>query len=797
MKPNRRAIAWMAGLLALGISWGVSGVSVAQEAAQGIPSVQAVTLTDTEVIVGLDRPIEGAAIGSFFLSDPERLVVDIADAGLGEDPVDISGKSLAVSRVTTEEMEDKGGALLRVTFYLSGPVEQKLQVESDRVRITLRPASSAADPLMEALAASTPSSGTPTAGVTPGYTESGRPLSGPRLSVDAPPTVASLDFENLEDVTRIVIGTNKAFAFEPSQPESNLIVVDLPGATLAPSLERPLDASQFISPVRSVRAWKTSTGTRVSINLRRSTDYTARRVNESLIYVDVKVPDEMKAERDTARQGFTAAAPSTSGTTDGSIRSAYQQELLIGSSGRTVNPQNVFGQGSGVMDPSSAMGMAAGFMFDTYSATDLPYTGQRINVDLVNADIHSVFRLISSVSKLNIVAGDDVTGRVTVRLENVPWDQAFAAVLQAKGLGSQRFGNIVRIAPIETIKEEQQTALEAKRAADDLEDLQVLVLPLNYSQASELETQVRSMLTKRGTLQIDSRSNQLIIQDTQESLAKLRELARQLDKQTPQVLIEARVVEATSKFSRGLGIQWGGDFDASAATGASTGLFFPNSISASGGVDDLTTGKAMFYEKGQENVMVDLGSPVAGGGSIALHLGSMTGLLDLDTRLTAAEYEGWGKIVSSPKVVTLDNREATIKQGARIPYMTTSAAGTQVQFVQAALELNVTPHITSDNRVFLTVQITNDRPDFGAAVNGQPAIQIKEAKTALLVNNGETTVIGGVFATSEAESFGRIPFLSKIPLLGYLFKNSSFVSDRNELLVFITPRIISLPTTGK
>ena len=252
---------------------------------------------------------------------------------------------------------------------------------------------------------------------------------------------------------------------------------------------------------------------------------------------------------------------------------------------------------------------------DTSSASDTPYTGRRINLDFVNADIHSIFRLISSVSRLNIIASDDVKGTVTVRMEDVPWDLAFAAVLQAKGLGSQRFGNVVRVAPIETIKSEQQSALEAKRAKEELTELQLLVIPLNYAQASEISAQVSKLLGKRGSIQIDSRGNQLILQDTEDRLAQIRELVRHLDKQTPQVLIEARIVEATASFDRSLGIQWGGELDASTSTGYSTGLFFPNSVGVSGGVsqdsDDI------FYSRGQDNLIVDAGAS-ASTGSMAI-----------------------------------------------------------------------------------------------------------------------------------------------------------------------------------
>ena len=429
-------------------------------------------------------------------------------------------------------------------------------------------------------------------------------------------------------------------------------------------------------------------------------------------------------------------------------------------------------------------------MYDTGSASNQKYTGKRISLDFVNADIHSIFRLISHVSNLNIVTGDDVSGRVTVRLQNVPWDQALAAVLQAKGLGSQKFGNIIRVAPIETIKSEQQSAVEAKRAQEELTELQLLVLPLNYAQASDLQEQVAELLSSRGTLQVDTRGNQLIIKETEKRLAQIRELVRHLDKETPQVLIEARVVEASSNFTQMMGIQWGAELQANASTGYSTGLLFPNSIGIGGAIARDALGSEQFYSPGAEALIVDMG-PEASTSGISFALGSIPGLIDLDARLSAMESDGYGKVVSEPRISTLDNQMARISQGARIPYLSTSSGGTQVQFTEAALEMTVTPHITSDDQIFLDLNISNNRPDFSNLVQGQPSIQIKEAQTNVLVANGDTTVIGGVFSTETATSIDRVPGFYKIPVLGKLFQNSSENVVRNEMIVFITPQIVT------
>jgi len=764
----------LAGMLLLGAMAIPFGESLAQQ----VPSVLGLEIVPgetTTAVIKLSASVEGAAIGSFLLSDPERLVVEIPEAVLASEELELAGLDDLITRVETETLEDEAGSLLRISLYLARPADHLLSTEGSRISISFSERQGAEGESYDS-------------GWTASTSDVTRKLSGPHLPAHSPPTVSTLDFQSEETFSRVIIGLNADSDYSVSKPEPRLVVVDLPNANLAASLERPLDASHFISPVRMVRAYRTREGTRVAINLRRNTGYEIKKGAGHLLYVDVEVPSDMQADRELARQGFTSAAPSTP-SGDGVLRGAHQEELLIGATGRTVKPNDVFGTGGGANDPAALFGMSAGFMFDSASASSMPFSGQRINLDLVNADIHSVFRLISHVSKLNIVSGDDVSGRITVRLENVPWDQAFGAILQAKGLGSQRFGNIVRIAPIETIKSEQQAALEAKLSAEKLEDLQVYVVPLNFAQATDLKAQIEAVLSERGKLEIDKRSNQLIIQDVEKVLASVRELIRKLDQQNPQVLIESRIVEASSSFSRGLGIQWGSELNASASTGYSTGAFFPSNIGVSGGLS--TNGASQWYSAGQDNVLADLGSPLGETSALTMHMGSIPGLIDLDVRLGAMESEGWGKVISAPRIVTLDNQEASIKQGTKLPYLSTSAGGTQVKFVDAALKLNVTPHITSEDEIFIVVDLTNNRADFSKTVQGQPAIQIKEASTGLLVDDGETSVIGGVFATENAESFDRVPLLSKIPLIGYLFKNSGQSVTRNELLVFITPRILS------
>jgi type IV pilus assembly protein PilQ len=757
-------------------------------AAPGLAEDRAVQSIDVragateQIVIQLNGEAEGSAVSFFQLPNPPQVVIDIADTSVSEDILDTVASGDHVDRVELETLADPEGPMSRIRVYLKHDAEADVKTEGKVVTVTLKAAAapslaSRQDPVQQALSGSASSGG---GAAVPEI------LSGPN-QLPQGPSLATLDFKNLDSISRVIITTNETIQYTASQPQQNLIVLDFKDAFVPQSLERPMDTSEFISPVRLVRAYKTSTGARVAISLRANTDYKVTTAGDKQIHVDVTVPSQMIADRQIAAQGFSSVSPSSGDT--GRIENAYQSEQFINSAGRSVDPNSVFGTGAGANDPSSLLGFASGFLYDSMSAQSLPYSGQRVSMDFVAADIHSIFRLISDVARLNIIASDEVQGTVTVKLDDVPWDQALAAVLQSKGLGSQRFGNIIRVAPIESIKSEQQTALAAKQAKEQLEEPDLLILPLNYAQAADVVPEVQSLVSSRGSVQVDTRGNQLILKETAQRLAQIRELVRHLDKQTPQVTIEARVVEASSGFTRSLGIQWGASVDASAATGSATGWSFPNDIGVSGGRS--LTGTSAFFVPGAESLLVDLGSQAGDVGSMAISLGSISGVLDLDARLSALEADGFGKVISSPKITTIDNKQATISQGTQIPFLSTSSTGTSVQFVTAALELAVTPHITNDDRILMIIAVSNNRADFGLLVNGQPAIQIKRANTELLVQNGDTTVLGGVFATDESWSQTRIPGFWRIPLLGYLFRNSAQVINRNELLVFITPHIVT------
>ncbi|MFT4980115.1 MAG: type IV pilus assembly protein PilQ, partial [Myxococcota bacterium] len=455
MREHSLTVARLPLMGALALALAFSGPALADDlqlrAIQVAPSQSA---QQAELVLTLSAASSGSAVSAFTMQNPDRLIIDIADAEVAADVADdVAGGGL-ITDISLETIDDGDGVVARVVVSLSGPVEQQITSSGAEVRVRLiRTFTDSEDPL-----ATSPSETTGSdifVATDPGED---RPLSGPE-ELGGSVALTSLDFDKGDTTDRLIIGVRGTTAYTDTRPRSSTLIIDVPGAFVPQSLTRPIDTSNFISPVRSVRAYRTSNGARITVTLRSDVEYSIRKA-DGLLIVDIPVPASMQEERSRAAEaGYSVAPSGGTGSGDGSIQNISREEILIGGSGRTADPNSAFAPGYGSSGGSNQIG-ANGFMYDSASATDLPYTGRQISLDFVNADIHSIFRLISSVSRLNIVAGDDVSGTVTVRMENVPWDQALAAILQAKGLASQRFGNIVRVAPLETIKTEQQMALE-------------------------------------------------------------------------------------------------------------------------------------------------------------------------------------------------------------------------------------------------------------------------------------------------------------------------------------------------
>jgi type IV pilus assembly protein PilQ len=355
-------------------------------------------------------------------------------------------------------------------------------------------------------------------------------------------------------------------------------------------------------------------------------------------------------------------------------------------------------------------------------------------------------------------------------------------------------GNVIRVARFEEIAKEQQLRAEAAKARAPLIPLKVRILPVNFARAADVASRVKEVLTERGSVTTDDRTNVLIVKDTQEALARAEGLVRNLDTETPQVRIESRIVEASSNFNRAIGVQWGGNANVGPATGNPTGLFFPNIVNAAGAAGGgPTTGTSS-----TPNYAVNLPAAIGqgSGGGLGFTFGSAGGAFNLNLVLSALENNGVVKTISAPSVSTIDNKEATIGQGLSIPFSQVSASGVNTVFIEAKLELKVTPHVSADGSVLMKIKVTNNAPNPQlTGANGQPSISKREAETETLVRDGETTVIGGIYTRQTATRSAEVPFLGKIPILGFFFRNNTEQDDHTELLIFITPRVLNRQAT--
>lgn len=426
---------------------------------------------------------------------------------------------------------------------------------------------------------------------------------------------------------------------------------------------------------------------------------------------------------------------------------------------------------------------------DDIVAGQTRFVGRRVSLDFQQADITNILRLIAEVSGFNIVVGEGVKSKVTMKLVSVPWDQALDMLLKMNGLGMIRQGSIVWVDSLANIAKQQDEEARAKDSKTRAEELVDRVFYIRNLQAQELMTSLRQYLSPRGVMQFNQGSNALIVRETESKLVIVKQLVEGLDLEVPQVQIEARIVQADTVYARGLGIQWG--FQAGNRTPTDffsvTNLTGPFGQIAGTGTDTIT-----------RNFLVNLPAQVGGlpaVPSIGWTFGKLGGDFALDMRLSAGELLGLSKVIAAPKITTLDKREAKISQGESIPFQTTSLQGTQTTFVDANLELNVTPQITSRDpkeegkRILMRVRAT--RNAVGARSNpAGPSIDRREATTQVIVRDGETMVIGGVFVDTQANNVQGVPYLSRMPVLGWLFKNKSETVSKQELLIFLTPSIV-------
>jgi len=420
------------------------------------------------------------------------------------------------------------------------------------------------------------------------------------------------------------------------------------------------------------------------------------------------------------------------------------------------------------------------------------FTGHPVSLDFQGADLRAVLRTFAEISGLNIVIDPSIQGTVDVSLRDVPWDQALDIILRANKLGYSVDGTIVRVAPLAVLADEEAQRRKLTEEQALAGELRVLTRSLSYARAEDVAPLLtRTVLSQRGQIQTDARTNTIIINDLPERLEQATGLIQTLDQPQPQVEIEARIVQTTRDFARTLGVQWGLGARASQALGNTLPFAFPNQGSVTGRVGGLQGPSTPDPGTDAANTVVNLAAPAAQTG-IGLALGSVNGAVNLDVALSALERSGQGRLLSTPRVSTQNNIEAEITQGIQIPIQTVANNTVTVTFKDAALTLKVTPQITAANTVIMRIQVENASPDFSRSINNIPPIDTQRAITQVLVSNGETTVIGGIYISREQATQDRTPGLHRLPLLGWLFRRDGITDESRELLIFITPRIIRL-----
>ncbi|MHB8481712.1 MAG: type IV pilus secretin PilQ, partial [Nitrospiria bacterium] len=411
------------------------------------------------------------------------------------------------------------------------------------------------------------------------------------------------------------------------------------------------------------------------------------------------------------------------------------------------------------------------------------YVGEKIFLNFQDTELSNVLRIISEVSGFDFVIGEDVKGRVNLKLKNVPWDQALDLILKMNNLGQIREGNIIRVTSLANITKQQDDELKAKDSQIKTADLVTQVIHVNYAKANELMDPLKKNMSTRGEITTDVRTNSLIVKDVEKNVNQVADLIKTLDSPTPQVMIEARIIQVSPTYTRSLGVQWGAGTTQTSGInkfGITSGIGAPVVAGTAGDIFNQTPGFA---------VNLPSSSPFGG---VGFSFGRLTGNpVNLDLRISAGESRGLTKIISTPKIAVLDNMEAKIEQGESIPYATVSLQGTQTMFVDANLTLTVTPHVTADGSVIMKINTSKNAPGETRQGAAGPSILKKQASTNILVKDGDTAVIGGIYETSKTNSTSGVPLLSQIPIIGWLFKSTQVDDNTSELLVFLTPKIMN------
>jgi type IV pilus assembly protein PilQ len=770
------------------------------------PKLESIVASGTSVELAASGPIDN--VDSFKLSNPDRVVVDLFGTKSGIKSAKQSFADGVVSQARIGEHPDK----VRVVLDLRAPTGKPTVVPTPsgvRIELGAVEGATAAAPadaagavpaaMDEPMAADAPAAA-PMAADAP----MAAPATEPAAEPSGDPAVQSVHFESLPSHDRVVITLGRKVKASQFSPDPATLIVMLKDATIDAATERRVDTKEFGGPIQMFSVFNTPDvpSPEVRVVLKRSVPEAA-----TLTWEGAQLKIEM------ARAGGAAMAPS-----DAPAPGAATGDAPAGDAAASADMPTSPDAGApadagapladaGPSDPANAepsnavpteapagpapIKTAAGeqVAYDPFldgpadpASIDLlaeggfdeekSYQGRRVSLDFKDADIANILRLIAEVSDLNVIAGQEVTGKVTIRLVDVPWDQALDVILLTKGLGFVRIGNILRIAPVETLKMESEARLQDRRSREKLEDLVVKLQPVNFAKAADLGKLVKRLLSARGSVNVDDRTNTLIIKDIPSVIHEATALVKAVDTQTPQVLIEAKIVEATLNFSRGLGVLWGVGWDAPTDD---AGAIQPNLLPG--------------LSEQQNNFLTanPIGNPT---GLLNLGILGLDDKLQLDMQLQAGEENRQGKVISSPRVVTLDNKQALIKQGVAIKFTEVTSDKINTSFVDAVLELKVTPHITANRSIIMKLGVSKNSPNLSTATGDVVGINKNETKTEAILRDGETMVLGGIYVVDNGHGATKVPFLADIPGIGPFFRNNEVKDERRELLVFVTPRIV-------
>lgn len=765
------------------------------------PKIRNIVASAAGVEIEATGPIDN--VDSFELKNPDRVVVDLFGAKSGMKSVKQSFADGVVSQARIGEHPDK----VRVVLDLRSPSSKPMIVPTaNGVRVELAASDSATASAPIETAAVVPAAPAPAEEQVEAPAPESAPAAVAMPEPNGDPAVQSVHFESLPSQDRVVITLGRKVKATQFAPDAATLIVTLADATIDAATERRVDTKEFGGPVEMFSVFNTPdvSSPEVRVVLKRSVPENATLTWEGAqLRIEMARPEgsaqamprenaPMGVSDDSNGSGVVAqtispdalptAADDTNGSgvvaqtidSNGDVERAIPTPLAEAGPKPKAGIKTTTGQQvaydpflDGPADPASIDILDEGGFDEEKS-----YQGRRVSLDFKDADIANILRLIAEVSDLNVIAGQEVTGKVTIRLVDVPWDQALDVILLTKGLGFVRIGNILRIAPIETLKQEREARMQERRSREKLEDLVVKLQPVNFAKASELGGLVKKLLSSRGSVNVDARTNTLIIKDIPSVIHEATALVKAVDTQTPQVLIESKIVEASLNFSRGLGVLWGVGWD-SPTNDANT--IQPN----------LLPGLAL-----QQNNFITsngIGNPT---GLLNLGILGLDDKLQLDLQLQAGEENRQGKVISSPRVVTLDNKMATIKQGVAIKFTEVTSDKINTSFVDAVLQLKVTPHITANRSIIMKIAVSKNSPNISSATGDVVGINKNETNTEAILRDGETMVLGGIYVVDNGKSSTKVPFLADIPMLGALFRNKVVNDERRELLVFVTPRIV-------